>query len=328
METVEIARLCHQVGWRGGNLVVAVAVCLGESEGNERAFNGNEASGDLSYGLFQINMRGALGEDRRRRYGLSKNEDLFDPETNVRIACDIFIQAGHSFSPWGAFTSGGYKKFGRYEKAQEAVANMAYLAPALVRLRSEIDAKFPARSKASDGWIGDSAHSARRSDHNPDAKGMVHAIDITNDPAHGVRCEDLVEQLILSKDRRVKYIIWDYEIISGPAGPSPWVRRHYSGSNPHTKHMHISCVYGPLENDTSTWLEEEDMAQVPQSEWNDLKEKVEKLLIAITEKDDTKVKVVTGRATGSVMSAAYRAAEAAEKCVAQTAPDDGGGGVQ
>lgn len=66
-------------------------------------------------------MRGRLGEDRRAAYGIS-NEDLFDPRTNVRIAYDIFVQAGHSFTPWGAFTSGGYKKFGRYEKAQDAVA--------------------------------------------------------------------------------------------------------------------------------------------------------------------------------------------------------------
>jgi hypothetical protein len=47
-----------------------------------------------------------------------------------------------------------------------------------VQLRDQIDTWFPDRSTASDGWMGDSRHSASKSDHNPDKSGVVRAIDI------------------------------------------------------------------------------------------------------------------------------------------------------
>ena len=58
---------------------------------------------------------------------------------------------------------------------------MAYLAPSLVQLRNEINRRWPNRDKTSDGWIGDPAHQATKSDHNPDSKGCVHALDIDKD---------------------------------------------------------------------------------------------------------------------------------------------------
>jgi hypothetical protein len=119
---VDIARAAQQAGWSRDELVVAVAVALGESEGNERARNANPRTGDDSYGLWQINMRGALGPDRRARYGLKSNDELFIPAVNARVAFGIYVAAGRSFRPWGAYTDGGYRKFGRFEKAQAAVA--------------------------------------------------------------------------------------------------------------------------------------------------------------------------------------------------------------
>jgi len=58
------------------------------------------------------------------------------------------------------------------------------LAPSLVNLRREIDLRWPDRMKTSDGWIGDPAHAQRSSDHNPDARGIVHALDVTGEGSH------------------------------------------------------------------------------------------------------------------------------------------------
>lgn len=118
------------------------------------------------------------------------------------------------------------------------------VAKSLETLRSQINATVPNRSKASDGTIGDAAHASRSSDHNPWVKdgktGVVTALDITHDPARGVDAAALAESLLASRDPRIKYIISNRRIASGAGGPSPWVWRPYSGTNPHTLHVHVS----------------------------------------------------------------------------------------
>jgi hypothetical protein len=114
------------------------------------------------------------------------------------------------------------------------------VAKSLLHLRDQINAKVPNRNKRNDGTIGDAAHSARVSDHNPDTDGVVKAMDITNDPGHGVIARHIAEAIIASKDERVKYIISNRQICAGDVGPSPWRWRAYNGSNPHTEHVHIS----------------------------------------------------------------------------------------
>lgn len=114
------------------------------------------------------------------------------------------------------------------------------LAKSLDRLRAQVNAKWPARDKSSDGTIGDEAHSARLSDHNPDRDGVVKACDITHDPGGGCDAGILAGVLLASRDPRIKYIIWNRQICAGSDGPSPWVWRKYTGSNPHNHHVHIS----------------------------------------------------------------------------------------
>lgn len=106
------------------------------------------------------------------------------------------------------------------------------LAPSLVQLRREIDLRWPGRSKASDGWIGDTAHQARRSEHNPDPDGIVRAIDVT---AAGIDVKTVLDATI--RDSRVHYVIHARQIWSRSHG---WKKRPYTGSNPHTTHIHIS----------------------------------------------------------------------------------------
>lgn len=61
-----------------------------ESSGNTRAFNPRVSGKDWSYGLWQINMHGSLGPNRRRKYDI-ENKQLFNPEINVKVAWDLFL---------------------------------------------------------------------------------------------------------------------------------------------------------------------------------------------------------------------------------------------
>lgn len=129
---------------------------------------------------------------------------------------------------------------------------MAVLAPCLVTLRAEVNAKWPMRGKASDGWIGDVRHCGGAnptSDHCA-VGGIVRAVDITNDPAHGLDAGKLAETLKGSGDKRLKYIISNGRIWNPTISPA-W--RKYTGANAHTKHVHVSCVKGTLENSTVPW---------------------------------------------------------------------------
>jgi peptidoglycan hydrolase-like protein with peptidoglycan-binding domain len=119
------------------------------------------------------------------------------------------------------------------------------IARAILALRAEIDALAPNRNKVSDGTIGDAAHATRVSDHNPyvkDARGLgvVRALDVTHDPSGGLDAGRLAEHVRIlgaNGDRRVRYVIWNRRIVSATSG---WRWRAYLGSNPHTRHVHIS----------------------------------------------------------------------------------------
>lgn len=116
------------------------------------------------------------------------------------------------------------------------------LSKAAEQLRSEINAKYPKRDKRSDGWIGDTAHNARKSDHNPDKQGWVRAIDIDSDLVKGSSKESwlLAEQIktiAYKGDKRISYVIHQHRIASPLKN---WAWRVYKGSNPHVSHIHIS----------------------------------------------------------------------------------------
>ncbi len=126
-----------------------------------------------------------------------------------------------------------------------------YLAPSLAALRSEVDERWPERDKASDGWIGDPSHAARPSDHNPDwsAGGVVRALDIDID---GINVRRLLTELV--GDPRVWYVIHNRRIYSRTYD---WSARAYTGSNPHTAHVHVSLMHSRAAEETTTvWLGE------------------------------------------------------------------------
>jgi hypothetical protein len=111
------------------------------------------------------------------------------------------------------------------------------------QLREQFDDSYD-RDRRSDGWIGDTRHSARPSDHNPDAEtGVVRAIDVDRDVVKGGKPDlmpDIANQIRLcakAGDKRIAYIIFEGRIASSRMG---WRWRKYSGSNPHNAHCHIS----------------------------------------------------------------------------------------
>jgi Lysozyme like domain/CHAP domain len=107
---LETARYAHKAGIPlGENLVIATAIVEFESRRYCGAWNFNTKTGDRSYGLWQINLLGALKAERMKLYGLKTPEDLYDPATNARIMVSI-SKGGTNWRPWGAYTNGHYKK--------------------------------------------------------------------------------------------------------------------------------------------------------------------------------------------------------------------------
>jgi hypothetical protein len=139
------------------------------------------------------------------------------------------------------------------------------LANSLDQYRTQINWSAPSRSKVSDGTIGDLAHQGTVSDHNPrlipglGPIPVVTAIDITNDPKNGLDFNRVAEALRLSRDTRIKYVIWNRRQFSSTV--SPWVWRPYSGDNPHDKHGHLSVMSNTSADSMAHWSigDEDDM---------------------------------------------------------------------
>jgi hypothetical protein len=118
--------------------------------------------------------------------------------------------------------------------------------PAAIAVLRQATALFPKRKKLSDGLLPSAAHLklSPNSDHNT---GL--AVDLTHDPKNGVDCAKLFEEF--KEDPRVKYLIFNKKIWSKDKSRAG--NRPYSGSNPHTKHLHIS-IEPDMASDTSPWF--------------------------------------------------------------------------
>ena len=95
----DLVQLLKAVGFTGKGLKTAWAVAKAESNGRPFAFNGNAKTGDSSYGVFQINMIGILGPDRREKFDLNANAELFNPVKNATIAFHM-TKGGTDWKSW------------------------------------------------------------------------------------------------------------------------------------------------------------------------------------------------------------------------------------
>lgn len=114
----QIASLLKQQGIPDKQIPTMTAIALAESGGRSKAYNPTGL--DKSYGLFQVNMYGGLGPARMKQFGLSKEQDLFDPTTNVKAAKQILGSQG--LGAWSVYKSGKYKDF--LPQAQQAAQNL------------------------------------------------------------------------------------------------------------------------------------------------------------------------------------------------------------
>jgi lysozyme-like protein len=83
------------------------AIAGRESGYNPDAHNPDRATGDDSYGLWQINMLGNMGVQRARDLGITNYSQLYDPLTNARAAIQLVLSGRNQGDPLHAW--GGYK---------------------------------------------------------------------------------------------------------------------------------------------------------------------------------------------------------------------------
>lgn len=124
MPNKSLLDLLQRAGFVGDRLREAWAIAKRESGGRPGAHNGNRATGDDSYGLFQINMLGSLEGERLakfKRFGVTRKEDLLDAWKNAQAAA-YMSQKGDNWSSW---VSPQYGAAADYYKEFPAVAKKA-----------------------------------------------------------------------------------------------------------------------------------------------------------------------------------------------------------
>jgi hypothetical protein len=112
----DLAQLLFCAGFKGNDLSEAWAVAKKESNGRPLAYNGNRKTGDNSYGVFQINMLGSMGADRRDKFNLTYDKDLFDPWTNATIAFHMSA-GGKNWSSWKGMTPRTKEWLGKFPQS-------------------------------------------------------------------------------------------------------------------------------------------------------------------------------------------------------------------
>jgi hypothetical protein len=136
----------------------------------------------------------------------------------------------------------------------------------LQNLRAQVNTAFPNRDHTSDGTIGDTAHQAETSSHNPDDTpgstpewngdsdndAEVRAWDMDSDlraaPATAQQVVDHIRHLP-GVSSVLRYMIYDHKIYRASNG---WAAETYTGASAHTEHIHFTGAFSQAaDNNTS-----------------------------------------------------------------------------
>lgn len=191
----------------------------------------------------RLGSKGRDVEAWQKKIGFTPADGVFGPKTE--LATKDF-QSSHGLDPDGVVGAKSWALVGESHASAGASAPSSTdpRSPACRAALRDADLAFPGRRRASDGIMGDAAHQARPSDHN---KGL--AVDITHDPASGADGELIA--LAAITDPRVTYVIWNRRIYSKARAAEGW--RPYTGSSPHTHHVHVSVQAGAPSRDDGPW---------------------------------------------------------------------------
>lgn len=92
----EIIQVMRKGGWGPYFDVMISAIALRESAGDPLAYNGNQATGDDSRGLLQLNLLHNT-QALMTLFGITDKQQLFDPVTNARAGW--MLSGGEKVTP-------------------------------------------------------------------------------------------------------------------------------------------------------------------------------------------------------------------------------------
>lgn len=239
------------------------------TESNYKEFRRRLAAGEKTNGVGPSQVTHRSHFPKADAWGLK----LWRTDDNMRYGFTLLLTHYQNYKTWerAGRAYNGKESYGktftrvvgewkdRLKSASEAPMATWHLAPSLKRLQKDLDAVFGA-DRPNDGTIGDQAHAARKSEHNPDRdadsmpNGAVSAIDIYTQVGSKVwiKPAEFTKLLaVLKKDARVWYVIHKGYIYSRT---DDFAKEKYTGSNPHTNHIHISLMQTKAaHDDVSSW---------------------------------------------------------------------------
>lgn len=180
----------------------------------------------------------------------------------------------------------------------------------LQNLRGQVDEAFPNRDKSSDGGIGDAAHRARKSGHNPDdTTGSKPTWDGDNDMSpewrawdcdadlreDGVTAQRLVDHVrkLPKVGTVLRFIIFNRKIYHVDDNFQP---EDYFGDNPHDKHIHFEGAYtNAADNNTMFDFKLGDLFMLSEADKKWLSDKIDAAATAAAKRVwDTRFDIETG----------------------------------